>query len=123
MRAEAPSGTRTIVLAWLGVLATALVVWLGLVTPFDHPTRTRVDNALLLLGLSGLAIPLLLVRARMVPPGAGARVALAGYALLSALAVAVADFGASRATGWAIKAVGFVVLLFTLRDLAVTHDP
>ena len=121
MRADAPSATRTLVLACLGALATALVVWLGLVTPFDHPTRTQVDNALLLLGLMGLAIPLLLARARMIPPGAAVRIALGGYAVLSAAAVAVADFGASRTVGWAIKAVVGVVLLLTLRELAVTR--
>jgi hypothetical protein len=108
--------------AWVGAALTALVVWLGLVTPFDHPTRTQVDNALLLLGVLGLLNTLLLVRTRLVSTGTAMRVALACYAVVSAAAVGIADFGSSRAIGWAIKAVGAVVLLFTLRDLAMAGD-
>jgi hypothetical protein len=109
-------------LAWVGAALAALVVWLGLVTPFDHPTRTQVDNALLLLGALGLLNTLLLVRTRLVSTGTALRVALACYALLSAAAVGLADFGSSRTAGWVIKAVGAVVLLFTLRELATAGD-
>ena len=109
-------------LAWIGAALTALVVWLGLVTPFDHPTRTQVDNALLLLGALGLLNALLLARTRLISTGTTMRVALACYAVLSGAAVGLADFGSSRTAGWVIKAVGAMVLVFTLRDLATADD-
>jgi hypothetical protein len=112
---------RTLALAGAGIVLTAMVVWLGLVTPFTDPARTRVDNALLLLGGLGLANTLLLARARMIAPGTGVRVALAGYAALSAAALALTDFGAHRTVGWTIKTVGVGVLLFTLRELIRGH--
>src|SRR5687768_12090201 len=98
-------------LIWVGAVLAALVLCLGLVTPFDHPERTRVDNALLILGALGILNSLLLVRTRLIPPGAGPRAALASYALLSAAALGVTDFGALRTIEWAIKAVGVALLL------------
>ena len=109
-------------LAWIGAALTALVVGLGPVTPFDHPTRTQVDNALLLLGALGLLNTLLLVRTRLISTGTAMRVALACYAGLSGVAVGLADFGSSRTAGWVIKAVGAMVLVFTLRNLATAGD-
>ena len=121
MPASAFPRGRTLALAGAGIALTAMVVWLGLVTPFSDPTRTRVDNALLLLGGLGLANTLLLARTRMIPPGTGVRVALAGYAALSTAALAITDFGVHRTAGWTIKTVGMGVFLFTLRELIRGH--
>ena len=109
-------------LIWLAAAFNLMLVWLGLVTPFAHPDRTRVDNALLLLGVLGLLNTLLLVRTRLIALPTGTRVALACCAGLSAVAVGLVDFSASRALGWGIKGAGVAMLLFTLRDLAVTDD-
>ena len=109
-------------LIWMGAAINLMLVWLGLVTPFEDPNRTRVDNALLLLGVLGLLNTLLLVRTRLVWLTSPARIALACYAALSAAAVGLADFGASRAVGWGIKAVTAALLLFTLGDLARDRD-
>jgi len=116
------SPPRVLGLIWLGAAINLLLVWLGLVTPFAHPDRTRVDNALLLLGVLGLLNTLLLVRTRLISLATGTRIALACYAGLSAAAAGLADFGASRAVGWGIKGVVAAVLLFTLKDLAVARD-
>jgi CDP-diglyceride synthetase len=116
------SPPRVLGLIWVGAAINLMLIWLGLVTPFADPNRTRVDNALLLLGVLGLVNALLLVRTRLISLATRTRVALACYAGLSAAAVALADFGASRAVGWGIKAVVLAILLFTLRDLAVASD-
>ena len=116
------SPVRVLGLIWTGTAINLMLVWLGLVTPFADPERTRVDNALLLLGLFGLTNALLLVRTRLISLATHTRIALACYAGLSAAAVALADFGASRGVGWGIKAVVAAVLVFTLRDLAVASD-
>ena len=96
----------------VGILADALVIALGLTVPLGDPSRDRVDNSLLLLGGCGVLIAWLTPRAHAIRRSSSARTMLALYGALSLTAVALADFGAMRRTGWAIKLA--VAALFAL---------
>lgn len=94
-----------------------MAVVLGLLTPFDDPSRDVVDNALVLLGAMGLLNAWLVGRAALLSESAGVRVALGLFALLSAMALSLTDFGSSRSMGWAIKVAGVAVLGLVITDL------
>lgn len=102
---------------WTGIVVNALVVLLGLLTTFDDPSRTRVDNALLLLGSSGLLNAWLIGRASLLSEGPGVRLALGIFALLSAIALGLTDFGLLRRVGWAIKIAGVGMLGLVTADI------
>jgi hypothetical protein len=102
----------------LGSLANAAVIALGFAIPLGDPLRNRVDNALFLLGVIGALLALLLPRSGMVSRTPGSRAALGIYGTLSMLAVALADFGAMREVGWAVKAAAAGIWALALRGLA-----
>ena len=110
---------RRIALAiiWGGIVVTGFVVVVGLLTTFDDPSRTRVDNALFLLGSLGLLNSWLIGRASLLRESAGVRVALAIFGLVSAIALGLTDFGSLRSLGWAIKAAGLGVLGLVTADI------
>ena len=101
----------------LAVVLTAAVVVLGLVTPFDDPTRDRIDDSLLILGAAGLLNALFLRRSGLVADEPIVRAALAVFALLSAVALVLTDFGAHRGIGQGIKTLGCVVLVAVFAGL------
>jgi hypothetical protein len=107
--------TRLVVAS--GILGSAALVMLGLVTPFGDPLRDQVDNALLVLGALGLLNAWLAGRAKLLTETNGVRAALALFALLSAMALALADFGPSRQLGWGVKALGALVLGLVIADV------
>ena len=100
-----------------GIVVNALVVLLGLLTTFDDPSRTRVDNALLLLGSSGLLNAWLIGRASLLRESTGVRLALGIFGLLSAIALGLTDFGSLRRVGWAIKIAGAGMLGLITADI------
>jgi hypothetical protein len=106
-----------LVLIWAGIVVNALVVLLGLLTTFDDPSRTRVDNTLLLLGSSGLVNAWLIGRASLLKESPGVQVALGIFSLLSAVALGLTDFGSLRRVGWAIKAAGIGMLCLVTSDI------
>ena len=117
-------GTGTsLVLVALGVLGNAFVVLVGLVTPYADPSRDRVDNALLLLGVMGLLLSWLGRRAGMLAESAAVRGALGAYALLSMTSLGLTDFGSFRQVGWGIKACAVVLLVFALKELTRPEVP
>ena len=111
------SGRNALAIVWAGIVANGLVVLLGLLTPFDDPSRTRVDNALLVLGSSGLLNTWLIGRASLLRESTGVRLALGIFGLLSAIALGLTDFGSLRRVGWAIKAAGVGMLGLVTADI------
>ena len=101
-----------------GVVANAFVLVLGFVIPHDHPVlRDPVDNALLILGLCGLAITALLWTGRMMTAGPVVRRMAAVYVVLSAADVVMADFGTWRSAGWVVKAAAIAGGAWLVRAL------
>ena len=101
-----------------GIVANAFVIVLGFTIPLDHPAlRNPVDNALLTLGLCGLAITALLWSGRMMTSGPRIRWTAATYAALSAVAVVMADFGTWRSPGWIVKALAVAGGVWIVRSL------
>jgi hypothetical protein len=101
----------------LGILGNAFVIVLGLLMPFDDPSRDRVDNALISLGWIGVLITLLLPGSGLVSSAPAARTALGVYGTLSMAAVALADFEGSRALEWAVKLAAAACFLLAIRGL------
>ncbi len=113
-------------LVWSGIVGYSVLVVLGLVTTFDDPLRNRIDNVLLLLGAIGLVNVSLARGARLFEETPAMSVSLALFAVLSAAALGLADFGAYRRIGWGIKAAGVgllaVVLAGVLRGPPRSHS-
>ena len=101
---------KALAIIWVGIVGSAGAVVLGLLTTFDDPSRNRVDNALLLLGSMGLLNAWLIGKAELLRESTGVRLALGIFALLSAMALGLTDFGSIRRAGWVIKAAGVGVL-------------
>jgi hypothetical protein len=112
------SRRETIVAVALGILADALVIVLGLVVPAGDPSRDRVDNTLLILGLTGVLLTLMLPRSGMIAAGRPTRLALGVYGALSLVAVVLADFGPMRRVGWGVKLVAGALCALAVRGLA-----
>jgi hypothetical protein len=110
------SARESIVGIALGIVANVFVIVLGLVIPLDDPQRDRVDNALVSLGVIGVLLALLLPPSGMMGRGTAPRVALSIYAVLSLVAVLIADFGAQ--VGWAVKIPAAVLMGLSVRRLA-----
>jgi hypothetical protein len=101
----------------VGIGGTASVIALGLLLPPDHPSRDRVDNALLLLGVMGVLLTIALPPSGLITHTRANRATLGIYAALSAAAVALADFGSMSGVGWAIKLTTAAVAAAALRGL------
>lgn len=93
------------------------VVGVGLVVPLTHPTRDRVDNSLLMVGVIGLLNAALLWKAKLLHDDKVVRAVIAVYAATSAVAVCLADFGTKSGVGWAVKGAAALALLLILRML------
>ena len=108
---------RALTIIWAGIVTNALVILLGLLTKFDDPSRTRVDNALLLLGSLGLLNAWLIGKAALLRESTGVRLALGIFGLLSVIALGLTDFGSLRRVGWAIKVAGVGMLGLVTADI------
>jgi hypothetical protein len=99
-----------------GILAQLFVIVLGLVIPFEHPTRDQVDNALFALGTIGLLLVLLLPRSGMATASGSGRVMLGVYGLFSFAAILLADFEPDG-IGWVVKLGAALLLVLALSRL------
>ena len=108
---------QALALVWSCIVGYSALVVLGLVTEFTDPLRNRVDNALLLLGAIGLVNAYLARAAQLFEETPAVRASIGVVAVLSALALGLADFGSYRGIGWGVKAVGVGLLGLVLASV------